>query len=93
MVKGKLSNGFEFEVKDHIKKDYSLIIQYSKYKKDPEDFTEFDKMLTMILGEEQRTAFVESFMDDEGIVRSDYLFDGFKEMMGLISEKDDDLKN
>ena len=93
MVKGKLSNGFEFEVKDNIKKDYSLIIEYSKYKKDPEDFEQFDKILTMVLGEEQRTAFVESFMDGEGCVLSDVLFDGFKEMMGLLSEKDDDLKN
>ena len=48
---------------------------------------------TLFGGAEQRDSFVESFMDEDGIVPIGRLADGFQELLTDLKEKKKDLKN
>lgn len=93
MVKGTLSNGFNYEVNERLFKDYSFLLELSRVEENPTSFTVFNSFLERLLGKEQRDAFVESFADEDNIVPIDVLGDGFVEMINDIKEKSVELKN
>ena len=93
MVKGTLSNGFKFKVPKNTFKDLSYLKAATKYKKDTEDWDLFENLLTITLGEEQKVKFVESFMDKDGLVPVDVLIQGYKEMVNIVTNSDEEIKN
>ena len=93
MVTGKLTNGFKFEIAEGAFSDYDYLILATKYKKKPEDMELFDTMLVMLLGEEQRNRFVESFTDKNGKKNIKDVMDGFRELVEIATEKSEEIKN
>lgn len=95
MLKGKLKNGFEFEVNERIKHDYFFVEKFAEFMKSNESdgFPIFKDLMIMLLGEEQMVKFVESFREKDGIVPVDTLSKGFRELLDLIDEKDKEIKN
>ena len=93
MVTGKLTNGFKFEIAEGAFSDYDYLILATKYKKQPEDMELFDTMLVMLLGEEQRNRFVESFADKNGKKNIKDVMDGFRELVEIATEKSEEIKN
>ena len=93
MVTGKLTNGFKFEIAEGAFSDYDYLILATKYKKQPEDMELFDTMLVMLLGEEQRNRFVESFTDKNGKKNIRDVMDGFRELVEIATEKSEEIKN
>ena len=93
MVTGKLTNGFKFEIADGAFSDYDYLILATKYKKQPEDMELFDTMLVMLLGEEQRNRFVESFTDKNRKKNIRDVMDGFRELVEIVTAKSEEIKN
>ena len=93
MVTGKLTNGFKFEIAEGAFSDYDYLILATKYKKQPEDMELFDTMLVMLLGEEQRNRFVESFADENGKKNIRDVMDGFRELVEIVTAKSEEIKN
>ena len=93
MVKGKLTNGFDFEIAEGAFSDYDYLVLATKYRKEPEDMETFDALLVMLLGEEQRNAFVASFADKNGKKNIKDVMGGFRELVEIATEKSEELKN
>lgn len=94
MITGKLSNGFKYSINERLFEDYNFMTQLYVVGDDPQNFMKFNQMLEKLFGgAEQRDAFVESFMDDDGIVPIGTLANGFQELMDDLKEKKKDLKN
>lgn len=96
MVKGKLSNGFAYEVLEGKAKDWNFVLKVARVNETDDPFKTFiliDELLIDLLGEEQREAFIESFMDEKGNVPSPVVIEGFKELTASIAEKEKELKN
>lgn len=94
MITGKLSNGFKYSINERLFEDYNFMTQLYVVGDDPQNFMKFNQMLEKLFGgTEQRDAFVESFMDDDGIVPIGTLANGFQELMDDLKEKKKDLKN
>lgn len=94
MITGKLSNGFKYSINERLFEDYKFMTQLFVVGEDPQNFLKFNQMLeTLFGGAEQRDSFVESFMDEDGIVPIGRLADGFQELLADLKEKKKDLKN
>ena len=93
MVKGKLTNGFEFEVDEEILLDYDFLKLSVEYGKDSSNLKVFDDMLLMIFGEEQKAAFEESFRNKNGRKLIKPLMEGFRELTEILTEKNKEIKN
>ena len=93
MITGELKNGFKYKIADNALKDYTFVVGFSKLEKSPYDFALFDEVLVTLLGEKQRTKFVESFMDKDKKVPSDVLILGFRELLDDAKSKSAELKN
>ena len=64
-MKGKLKNGFKFEVKDNIMDDMEFV---EAYRKAQDDAMYYIDILTMLLGEDQKKALYESIRGKDGVV-------------------------
>ena len=93
MVTGKLTNGFKFEIAEGAFSDYDYLVLATKYRKQPEDMETFDALLVMLLGEEQRNRFVESFADENGKKNIRDVMDGFRELVEIVTAKSEEIKN
>lgn len=92
MITGKLSNGYEYTIKDKVLRDYNFQVALSKWRNDPYNFSVFDAALDTLL-DDSKVAFVESFMDENGVVPIEVLMEGFSELINDAADKDSNLKN
>lgn len=93
MVKGKLTNGFDFEIAEGAFSDYDYLVLATKYRKEPEDMETFDALLGMLLGAEQKQRFVESFADKNGKKNIKDVMGGFRELVEIATENSEEIKN
>ena len=93
MVKGKLTNGFDFEIAEGAFSDYDYLVLATKYRKEPEDMETFDALLGMLLGAEQKQRFVESFADKNGKKNIKDVMSGFRELVEIATENSEEIKN
>ena len=85
-MKGKLKNGFKFEVNEDIVDNYEFLELYRKAQDDPMYYID---IMTLMLGEKQMEALKESVRGDDGIVhvtKGDYtITNAITEIMEVIS--------
>lgn len=83
-MKGKLSNGFKFEVDTEVFNDMELIEAIAASEGD--DPLRIVEVLERILGTEQKKALYESIRDENGRVRVDAVEEAINEIMTAVSE-------
>ena len=83
-MKGKLSNGFKFEVDTEVFNDMELIEAIAASEGD--DPLRIVEVLERILGKEQKKALYESIRDENGRVRVDAVEEAINEIMTAVSE-------
>lgn len=76
-MKGKLKNGFAYEIADDWADDMELIELYAKVQKDGMYFPE---LLDKILGEDQKAALYDSLRDKKGKVHVQDVADAIAEI-------------
>lgn len=83
-MKGKLSNGFKFEVDTEVFNDMELIEAIAASEGD--DPLRIVEVLERILGTEQKKALYESIRDENDRVRVDAVEEAINEIMTAVSE-------
>lgn len=83
-MKGKLSNGFKFEVDVDVFNDMELIEAIAASEGD--DPLRIVEVLERILGKEQKKALYDSIRDENGRVRVDAVEEAINEIMTAVSE-------
>ena len=83
-MKGKLSNGFKYEVDTEVFNDMELIEAIAASEGD--DPLRIVEVLERILGKEQKKALYESIRDENGRVRVDAVEEAINEIMTAVSE-------
>ena len=83
-MKGKLSNGFKYEVDVDVFNDMELIEAIAASEGD--DPLRIVEVIERILGKEQKKALYESIRDENGRVRVDAVEEAINEIMTAVSE-------
>ena len=83
-MKGKLSNGFKYEVDVDVFNDMELIEAIAASEGD--DPLRIVEVLERILGKEQKKALYDSIRDENGRVRVDAVEEAINEIMTSVSE-------
>ena len=83
-MKGKLSNGFKYEVDVDVFNDMELIEAIAASEGD--DPLRIVEVLERILGKEQKKALYDSIRDENGRVRVDAVEEAINEIMTAVSE-------
>ena len=82
-MKGKLKNGFEYEVNDNILDNWEFVKLCRKIQKDSLCAVDF---LDMALGEEQEEALCESLRGKDGIVHTSDVASAIEQISTAINE-------
>lgn len=85
MKKGKLSNGFEYAVDVAVLDDMELIDAMEQSQGD--DPLKVSKVITMILGEEQKKAFYDSVRDENNRVPVEKTVELFTELIESLGDE------
>ena len=81
MIRGKLSNGFEFHLDENIFDDFELVELYAKVAKNP---IWVGDLAERLLGAEQKKALVEHLRKEDGKVHTTDMFNALKEIEDAI---------
>lgn len=85
MKEGKLSNGFEFTIDERVLDDMELIDAMEQSQ--GEDPLKVSKVITMILGAEQKKAFYDSVRNEEGRVPVETAVNLLTELMESLGDE------
>ena len=92
MLKGKLSNGFEYEVKENMVSDFDFIDALSDFYEN-ENFSSFKKAMIILLGDEQFNKFKDACRDKNGAAPLKKVAEAFGELRDQLQDKSKELKN
>lgn len=85
MKEGKLSNGFEYKVDETVLDDMELIDAMEQAQGD--EPLKVSKVITMVLGAEQKKAFYDSLRNDEGRVPVEETMKVFLELIESLGDE------
>jgi hypothetical protein len=85
MKKGKLSNGFEYEIDENVLDDMELIDAMEQSQGD--DPLKVSKVITMVLGKEQRKSFYDSIRNEDKRVPVEKAVELFTELIESLGDE------
>lgn len=94
-MKGTTKSGFQYEVRDNIKKDYRFIKAYktiTKPKNETESITAVDDFINIILGEEGCNALMEHIAEKDGFVDIEKMMSEISEILSYVGKQESEIK-
>jgi hypothetical protein len=85
MKKGKLSNGFEYEIDENVLDDMELIDAMEQSQGD--DPLKVSKVITMVLGKEQKKSFYDSIRNEDNRVPVEKAVELFTELIESLGDE------
>lgn len=85
MKKGKLSNGFEYEIDENVLDDMELIDAMEQSQGD--DPLKVSKVITMVLGKEQKKSFYDSIRNEDKRVPVEKAVELFTELIESLGDE------
>jgi hypothetical protein len=81
MIKGTLSNGFEFHIDENTFDDFEIVELFAKVNKNP---IFLGDLMERWLGAEQKTALLESLRGEDGKIHTSHVFNALTEIENII---------
>lgn len=85
MKRGKLSNGFEYEIDENVLDDMELIDAMEQSQGD--DPLKVSKVITMVLGKEQKKSFYDSIRNEDKRVPVEKAVELFTELIESLGDE------
>ena len=89
-MKGKLKNGFKFEISDNISDDWEFVKLFRKAQQDSFYFVD---LIVKMLGEEQEEKLCDSLRREDGIVHTEDIAAAIEQMSAVIEKSGNAGKN
>lgn len=91
MLKGKTSTGFSFSIDDDAKDDYDLFNAFNRVQDGQVEA--LDEAVTLLLGEKQKDKLRAHCKGKSGRVLASKMFKEVEEIINIIGQSNDEIKN